>query len=72
MTGYRLEVLEKGKWHCGLVPFDRDDMSRMIEWYRHSGKTIRILKDVEGEYLPSVIVTPYPQSNDKIRESGDE
>lgn len=61
MTGYRLEVLEKGNWNCGLVPIDSDEMYRIIEMYRRSGKTVRMLKNVDDEYLPCVIIKPYPK-----------
>ena len=62
MSEWKIQVLNKGDWVNGLVPWDKDDVYRMIEFYRENGDTIRLLKFQDGDFEPCVIVKPKPKS----------
>lgn len=72
MRGWKIEVLQSKEWHGGLMPYDKEDFYRIIDFYRNNGMTIRLLKDIDGVLEPQVIIKPILRDNPEASVAGGE
>jgi hypothetical protein len=69
MSEWRIQVLKKDDWVNGLVPWAKDDVYKMVEFYRKNGDTVRLLKYHDGDFEPWVIVHPIKEKNKRLKSS---